>query len=144
MMMTTKRRRSRFNPKRAGASAVEMSLVAGPLFLIVLGSIEFARGAMVAQGLEKAAREGCRVGVLEGATKSEVEAKVAQILQINGIRRHSVSVVPDPPSGAKLWGPITVRVSARYGDSSWLPVPRFLADKTLSAACTLPREGGQE
>ena len=41
----------------------------------------------------------------------------------------------------KLRGePIRVEVEASYSDCSWLPLPKFMAGKTLSASCTLGRE----
>src|SRR5687767_15081283 len=61
---------------RRGAAVVEFAMVAPLLFLLIFGLIEFGRVVMVQQVLTNGAREGARVGVLDDATKTDVQNTV--------------------------------------------------------------------
>src|SRR5262245_58450199 len=50
--------------ERRGVAAVEFAVMATLLFTLVFGMIEVGRGMMVAEMLNNAARNGCRVAVL--------------------------------------------------------------------------------
>lgn len=125
---------------RHGASAVEFALVAPVFFTVVLGIIEFGRMAMVQQVITNAAREGARVGVLDGASFAKVQSKVSDYLSAGSIKGADVRVSPTPPSSAGYGEPVSVRVSIPFGKVSWLPAPFFIADKTLTAEATMRRE----
>jgi len=59
---------------------VEMA-VCFPLFMLIfLGIVEFGRALMVSQMLTNAAREACRTAVLEGATTSDVESLLNEVV----------------------------------------------------------------
>ncbi len=55
---------------------VEMAVCFPIFMLILLGIMEFGRALMVSQLLASASREGCRIAVIDGATNSDVEAKI--------------------------------------------------------------------
>lgn len=119
---------------------VEFALVAPLLFTVVFGSIEFGRALLVTQSLEEAARSGCRVAVLRGATTSEVQAEVDRILGPAGISKYTLDVEPTSIVSAERWDPVTVTVTANFADMSWLPLPRFFSGRTYVSSCTLPKE----
>ncbi len=62
--------------RRRAASAVEFAIVAQIFFVFVLGFIELGRGFMVQHLMTNAARQGCRVAVIEGKSSSDVSAAV--------------------------------------------------------------------
>jgi Flp pilus assembly protein TadG len=125
---------------RRGASVVEFAIVAPIFFMVVLGIIEFGRMAMVQQVITNAAREGARVGILDGATLKTVDDKVRQYLTASAIKGGKVNVVPDPPSSAGYDEPVTVTVSIPFDDVSWLPAPFFIKNKVLNAEAVMRRE----
>ncbi len=125
---------------RRGASAVEFALVAPVFFMVLLGMIEFGRMAMVQQVITNAAREGARIAVFDGATKSKVTTKVDEYLAAASIRGAKVGVSPDPPDSAGYGESVTVSVGVPFKDVSWLPAPFFLGGKTLQAESVMRRE----
>lgn len=126
--------------RRRGAAVVEFAVVAPVFILVMLGMIEFGRMAMVQQVLTNSAREGARIGVLDGATAAAVGAKVDAYLAAAGISGASVQVSPNPPDSAKYGESVTVRVGVPFGAVSWLPTPRFIGNQTLSAESIMRRE----
>src|SRR4051794_27312904 len=99
--------------------------------LLVFGMIEYGRMVMVQQLLVNAAREGARVGVLDGSTAAGVTTAVNNYLQPAGITTASVLIVPTTPSSAAATDPVTVTVSVPFTNVSWLPSPMYLGSKTL-------------
>lgn len=127
-------------PGRRGAAAVEFAVVAPIFFLVVLGIIEFGRMAMVEQVITNAAREGARVGVIDGATHATVEEKVRRYLASAGVTGATIDVSPDPPDSAGYGESVTVTVSVPFDDVSWLPNPFFVKGKMLTAEAIMRRE----
>ncbi len=62
------------NARRSGASAVEFALCAPLLFLLVFAAWEFSRANMILNTMENAAYEGCRRGIVPGASANDVRA----------------------------------------------------------------------
>ncbi len=129
---------------RAGATSIEFALVAIPLFLLVLANIEFGRGMMVVQGMEEAARCGCRLATLKGQTTATAESEIAQVMSLSGVTNYTTDIQPPGLTTADQWSPVTVQVTASFDNITWLPVPRFLAGRTYTATCVLPREAEPE
>ena len=119
---------------------VEFAVVAPLFFLLIFGMIEFGRMVMVQQVITNASREGARIGVLDGATTSDVTTAVNNYLQSASIQGATVSVTPSPPSSAGYGAPVTVAVSVSFNQVSWLPSPMFLGGQTLSATTVMRRE----
>src|SRR3954452_6988074 len=71
--------------RRRGSNAVEMAFVAPVFLMLVLGIIESSRLGMVSQLLTTAAREGCRVAVINGMTQPDVQGRVERVLNGSGI-----------------------------------------------------------
>lgn len=119
---------------------VEFAVVAPLFFLLIFGMIEFGRMVMVQQVITNASREGARIGVLDGASTSDVTTAVNNYLQSASIQGATVSVTPNPPSSAGYGAPVTVTVSVTFNQVSWLPSPMFLGGQSLSAATVMRRE----
>jgi len=129
--------------KRKGTSAVEMACVAPMFVALVMGIVESSRLGMVAQLLTTAAREGCRTAVLPGSTQASVQARVDEVLAGSGIP--SVTVTPVCSSGgswtsAPKGTAITVSMSVPYSKVSWISIPYFLKNATVSASATFSSE----
>lgn len=67
-----------------GAAVVEFAVVLPLLLLILFGIIEYGWIFMVRQTLTSAAREGCRVAVLQTATPDLVSARVSDVMDPTG------------------------------------------------------------
>ena len=133
----------RLSKSRRGGSAAEMALIAPVFLTLILGQIETSRLGMVAQLLTTAAREGCRVAVVPGASQSDVQTRVEAVLTGSGITIGTVTpTCPSPyewdtaPGGT----PITVSLSVSYASVSWLGTPFVLKSANVSASATLSSE----
>lgn len=130
----------RLKTERRGQVAVEFAMVAPIIFLFVFAAIEFGRALLAIHCMEGAAHDACRLGIIESATTEDVEDMCAARLAAGGIIEYDMTLTPVSLATAQQWDPVTVNVTTTYGDISWLPVPTYLGDITLSATCTLPRE----
>jgi Flp pilus assembly protein TadG len=129
--------------KRRGASVVEFAIVSPVFFLLVFGMIEYGRMVMVQQVLTNAAREGARIGVMDGATQTSVTSAVNNYLTAAQISGATTTVSPNPPSSAAYGASVTVTVSVGFNQVSWLPSPMFLGGRTLTATSVMRRETNQ-
>jgi Flp pilus assembly protein TadG len=129
--------------QRRGTAAIEFAILAPLLITLVLGLIEFGRVMMVEQVLTNAAREGCRTGVLPGNAASDVRNTVTTYLSNSSITlsdpTNQISVNPDPGT-ASSGTAITVTINIPFNSVSWLPVPVFMLDKTLSSSVVMRKE----
>jgi Flp pilus assembly protein TadG len=129
--------------QRPGAACLELAVVAPVFFLIVFGMIEIGRALMVTHLFTHAARQGCRVGVIEGKSTSDIQTAVANALTAQGISSDTVTVQVNDgsadASSAKPGDEITVLVSVPVSSVTWLPGGGFLSGN-LSSQYTLRRE----
>jgi Flp pilus assembly protein TadG len=125
---------------RRGVAAVEFACVAPLFVLLIFGLIEYGRMVMVQQLLTNGAREGVRVGVLDGSTETKVKAAVNSYLTAAHITNTTTTVAPNPPSSATANSPVSVTVSVGFNDVSWLPSPFYLGGQTLSFTAVMRRE----
>ena len=128
---------------RRGASAVEMAFVAPVFLMLVMGIIEASRLGMVTQLMTTAAREGCRVAVINGMDEADVQSRVEAVLTGSGISVGTVTpTCPSPyawdssPQGT----PITVTLTVPYANVSWLPTPYFLKNTNIICSATMSSE----
>jgi len=112
--------------------------------LLVFGMIEYGRMVMVYQVITNASREGARTAVLDGATTTSVTTAVNNYLTAGAVSGATVTVSPNPPSGAQNGDPVTVTVSIPFSQVSWLPSPMYLGSKTLSCATVMRRESSDQ
>jgi Flp pilus assembly protein TadG len=128
---------------RRGTSAVELAMVAPLLLALVMGMIEAARLGMVCQLLTTAAREGCRVAVLEGMTQTDVQDRITAVLSGSGISVGTVTPTCPTPytwTTAPMGTAITVSMSVSYSDVSWLKFSWFFKNATIRASATMSSE----
>jgi Flp pilus assembly protein TadG len=140
---STAQRAQAGNRRRKAASAVEFAFVAPIFFLLILGLIELSRGIMVKHMLMNAARQGCRVGVLEGKGNSDIQAAAASTLTPIGISSESVVVQVNDGVGdalnASADSEVTVIVSVPVSAVTWVPGGMYLSG-TLSGQFTMRKE----
>jgi Flp pilus assembly protein TadG len=121
-----------------------MALVAPFLVALLLGMIEAARVGMAYQLLTTAAREGCRVAVLDGMTQTDVQSRINSVLSGSGISVGTVT--PTCSSSSYTWTTapsgtaITVSLSVPYSQVTWLKAPVFTKGVTLSVSSTQSSE----
>jgi len=125
---------------RRGAAVVEFAVVAPVFITLVFGMIEYGRMVMVQQMLTNAAREGARMGVLDGATTAAVQSAVTSYLASATVSGATVTVSPNPPSSAGYGEPVSVTVTVPFSQVSWIPTPMFLNGTTLKAVSVMRRE----
>lgn len=122
---------------RARAAAVVEFAVVLPLLLTILfGIIEYGWVFMVRQTLQTAAREGCRIAVLQTATEDAIEARIAQVMQPTGLT-YSVSM-----THATSGNPVeTVEVSVPYNDVSLMGGFFGPHNYDIAGTCSMRKEG---
>jgi Flp pilus assembly protein TadG len=125
---------------RRGTTAVEFATVSPLIFLFVFASVEFGRAMMAIETMEGAAHDGCRVAIVKGASVKEVEAAVLAVMSPAGITQFQTVITPSSLANIEQWAPVSVSVTASFGDITWLPVPKYIGNITLSGGATLPRE----
>jgi len=149
------RRRSKtIGKRRRGAAMVEMAVCFPVFMLILLGIMEFGRALMVSQMLTNAAREGCRSAVIEGATNSDVESRIDDVVTMTvGISASDVTktiTVTDRVSGAEDTSAtavedadprdlIFVEITVAADTVSYTP-GRFLSGGMLRGLCSMRKE----
>lgn len=70
---------------RRGAAAVELAVVSPLLFAMLFGIIEFGWLFTAQHTMVNAAREGARLGCLQGSTAEEIEARTRSLLAPLGL-----------------------------------------------------------
>ncbi len=121
--------------QRARAAAIVEFAVVAPLLLgLVFGIIEYGYLFMVQQSLTNAAREGCRIAILQTTDEpyTEVTNRVAEIMAATGRTTYSVAMTHDSPLE-------TVTVSIPRADVSL--VGFGLQEGDLTGVCTMRKEG---
>ena len=124
--------------RRRGAAAVEMAVVSPVLIAILLGMIECARVGQSTQLLTTAARAGCRVAVLPGATATDVQNQIDAVLSGSGI---SATAAPSPSNWQTLTAgsAVTVTLSVPYSNIAWVSTP-FFSGATITATASMASE----
>jgi len=132
---------ARRKPARVrGAAAVEFSVLLPLFMMIMFAQIESARLGMVVQLLTTAAREGCRVAVLNGTSQSDVQNMVATVLSGSGVPVPTVNPTPSNWASSARGTPITVSLSVPYSQVTWMPNLSYFNVPNLSASATMSSE----
>ena len=84
----------RGRPRARATAIVEFAVVLPLLLTILFGIIEYGWMFMVRQTLQNAAREGCRIAVLQTSTEpyTGVETRIDQVLSPTGLTSHSIEM----------------------------------------------------
>lgn len=125
--------------RRRGAAVVEFAVVAPLLLTIVFGIIEYGYVFMVQQTLTNAAREGCRIAVLQttDVPYTEVTNRVEDIMSTTGLSSYSV-IMTHATEGEPTE---SITVSIPYADVSLLG--NFFGPRqgNLTGRCSMRKEG---
>lgn len=142
MRMTKQRngtRQTRHRRKRA-AAVVEFAVVLPLLLTILFGIIEYGYVFMVRQSLQTAAREGCRVAVLQTSNNEDIVKRVKEVLRpALGDKAYSVTIDHANPEAGKLVE--TIEVQIPYNDVSLMGGFFGTHDYNLAGTCSMRKEG---
>jgi Flp pilus assembly protein TadG len=123
-----------------GAAVVEFAVVLPLLLTILFGIIEYGWVFMVRQTLQTAAREGCRLAVLQTTTTpyTNVLDRVSQVMEPTGLTSYTVTM-----THATTANPIeTVEVTIPYDDVSLMGGFFGTHNYDLGGTCSMRKEGG--
>ncbi|MFK8111051.1 MAG: TadE/TadG family type IV pilus assembly protein [Rubripirellula sp.] len=123
---------------REGTAMVEFAIVAPLLFLLFFASFEFCRVAMIRHTADNAVYEGCRVGIVPGATSGEVQAEAQRVLATIGVTDATIAVTPN--SFDRETEEVTVRVTVPLDSNTFVP-NQFVGGRSVIRELTLSREG---
>jgi Flp pilus assembly protein TadG len=137
---------------RRGAALVEMALVLPIFVAVTLGIVEFGRAMMVGNLVTNAAREGARLGIIDGTSNSEVTqavrdfmATAANVLPGDVSVTVTVTEYTGNPSAANEVANanprdlVTVNVQVPYNKVSYIR-PQFLDGKNLTSSASMRHE----
>jgi Flp pilus assembly protein TadG len=132
--------------RRRGIAAVEFAVLAPFMTIVVLGTFELARGIMVKQVLNDAARRGVRIGVQPLKANSDVTTGVNNILTDNGFSS-SIATITIQVNGvtancntAVQNDKISVKVSIPTSSTFWVSSYFLKQSEIVSDAVTMMRQ----
>jgi len=130
---------SRRPGRRRAAAVVEFAVVLPLLLTILFGIIEYGWVFMVRQTLQTAAREGCRLAVLQTSVDpyTNVLSRVSKVMAPTGLTSYTVTMTHATSSN-----PVeTVTITIPYSDVSLMG--GFFGTKSfdLGGTCTMRKEG---
>jgi Flp pilus assembly protein TadG len=116
---------------------VEFAICVPILLLFFFAALEFSRVNMIRQTVENAIYEGCRRGIVPGATAANCRAAAQAVLNTISVQSATINVSPavitrDTPQ-------ITVDIAIPVNNNSWV-APLFFDGKVVSNSMTLRRE----
>jgi hypothetical protein len=95
--------------QRRGAATVELAVVSPILFAMLFGIIEFGWVFTAQHTMVNAAREGARIGALQGSTVADIEARVQEMLTPLGLEsKCAISILEATPSDPFVVVDVTV------------------------------------
>jgi Flp pilus assembly protein TadG len=138
-------RGSRGGPRRRAAAMVEFAIVLPLLLTVLFGIIEFGQLFKVRLSAQQAAREACRVAVLQSTQKpytnssGPVMQKIQQIMTAAGVSTFNsgmVTITEDTTADPT----VTVSITVPYDD---VKLTGFLHVITsdVSGSCSMRKEG---
>ena len=127
----------RLRLQKRGATTVEFALVCPVFVLIIFGLIEFSRVSIVRHSVDNDAYEAARVGIIPGASESDVVAAAQSHLDAVGLTGATINVIPSPLTNVA--DEVTVEVTVPLSSNSW-GIPRFVSGLELSSSSTLGTE----
>ena len=125
--------------KRWGATTVEFAICCPILFLFTFASLEFSRVNMIRQTVENSVYEGCRRGIVPGATVADVTAAAQAVLNTISASGAQIAVTPEVITEDST--EVSVSVVVPINANSWV-APLFFVNKQVSSDLTMRRERG--
>lgn len=92
---------------------------------------------MLRQTVENAVYEGCRRGIVPGATVADVEAATQAVLNTVSARAAEIAVSPTVITEDTI--NVTVAIEVPINSNSWVS-PFFFRDRVLNSELTMRRE----
>jgi Flp pilus assembly protein TadG len=123
--------------RRRGAAAVEMAVIAPVLVVLLFGIIEFGWMFAVRNSMLNAAREGARLGALQGYTSSDVYGRVQEMLTPMGLNDKVTINIQEPTESNPV---ITVSLTVPQTDVS-LVSNLFDLNGNVRATASMRKEG---
>ena len=140
-LMNVSKNRRRLRRSRRGTAVVEMAVVAPLLLLILFGIMEFGWMFMVHESLTDAAREACRVAIMQGSTEADVRTRFEDSMVGTGltITDSMLTIEETTLDDSEV---VTVRVSVPYSDVTITGLTSFLRinRNSLSSVCSMRKE----
>lgn len=132
-------RRPRVGRRARAAAIVEFAVVLPLLLTILFGIIEYGWVFMVRQTLQSAAREGCRLAVLQTSVEpyANVTSRVQQSMAPTGLTTYQITM-----THATAGNPVeTIEVSVPYDDVSLMGGFFGTHSYNLAGTCSMRKEG---
>lgn len=123
---------------RLGAVAVEMAIVTPLLLAMLFGIIEFGWLFTVRSTMVNAAREGARLGALEGVTETEIVSRTSELLVPMHIDDNCSVTVTMPTDENPT---VTVNVAAPRSSVSLVGNFFGFTSGTINGSASMRREG---
>lgn len=128
----------RVRPQRAGTTTVEFALVCPLVFLFLLAAVEFARANQALNAVSNAAYQGCRAGIVPGATATAAQAAAQKNIDAALLAGSTITVTPANITNTTT--EVTVSVSVPLAQNSWMIKLFYTSGSTITRSCTLTRE----
>lgn len=138
-MKTRKTIRWNRRGRRRGVAVVEFAVVLPLLLTILFGIIEYGWVFMVRQTLQTAAREGCRIAVLQSSVDpyTNVVDRVSTVMAPTGLSTYTITM-----SHATTGNPVeSVEISIPYADVSLMGGFFGTTSFNLAGTCSMRKEG---
>jgi Flp pilus assembly protein TadG len=135
LKLCKRRRGSRRDP--SGVIVTEFAICAPILFFFFFAALEFSRVNMIRQSVENAVYEGCRRGIVPGATADDCRASARTVLNSISANVATINITPNPITSDTT--AVTVQISVPLNSNSWV-APFFFADKSIVSSMTMRRE----
>ncbi len=134
------------SPKRAGAAAVEFSLIIPILLLLTFGTLEACSALFLKEKVTIAAHEGARVAIKKMASAQNARDVMLDYLasrDVNtaALNENSITISPDPQRVETL-NPLTVTVTVPMAGNGILPNAFYtwFGDKSVQAQVVMYKE----
>jgi Flp pilus assembly protein TadG len=137
MRINACKQRCRSRRELSGVVTTEFAICAPILFFFFFAALEFSRVNMIRQSVENAVYEGCRRGIVPGATADDCRNSAQVVL--NSISANSATVTVTPSVITPNTSSITVEISVPLNSNSWV-APFFFRDRSIANSMTLSRE----
>ncbi len=126
--------------RKRGAAAIEFAIVLPIMLLMLFGIVEFGRIFTIRLSAQEAAREACRIAVLQSTqdpqdAEGPVVARITAIMNSAGVP-FSYVITPDTPANPQ----VTIRVTVPYNEVS-LTGMLDLAIDDIVGECAMRKEG---
>jgi Flp pilus assembly protein TadG len=122
--------------RRAGV-VVEFAITVPLVFLTAFGAWDFSRANNILHTIDNAAYEGCRRGIVPGATADDVRDAATSVLDAVLVQGATLTVTPAVIDESVR--EVTLRIDVPMNNNAWV-APLFLQDRTFTATYTLARE----